>query len=188
LGSPPLSPVAGNTSPTTTDSRSCTDSGLGRPRTARSTPHRPPPRPYSPSLSEMLARPPPWRSETACPATSVRSPGSSRITPVDHQTNPGNPSPSLHPHYRSFTATTRYETARPRAPHRYSAPCRFRCWEHSLRPASPTPDRHHRGDRFPRFVPMPDPSSRHLYAGHHLANKSGTRQAHPGAKFGPRFR
>ena len=50
---------------------------------------------------EMLPRPPTWRSETACPATSVRSPDSSQITPVDRRTNPGNPSPSLRPHYRA---------------------------------------------------------------------------------------
>ena len=47
-GSPPPSPAAGNTSPTTAGSRSCTDSGPGRPRTARSTPRRPPPHPCSP--------------------------------------------------------------------------------------------------------------------------------------------
>lgn len=45
-GSPP---AAGNSCPTTAGSRSCTDSGPGRPQTARSTRRRSPPRPCSPS-------------------------------------------------------------------------------------------------------------------------------------------
>src|SRR5262249_40262717 len=76
---------------------------------------------------------------------------------------------------------------RPRAPHRYSTPCRFRCLGHSLRPAGPTPNRHRRGDRFPRFVPMPASSSRHLYAGHRLASKQVSARLIPGQQLDPGF-
>jgi hypothetical protein len=40
-------------------------------------------------------------------------------------------------------------------------------------------DRHIRGDRFPRSTPEPEPSSRHLYAGHHLGSRQGFPQAAP---------
>ena len=80
-----------------------------------------------------------------------------------------------------------YETVRPCAPHRYSAPCSFRCLGASLRPTGPTPGRHRWGDRFPRFVPMPDPSSRHLCAGHHLANQQAPARLIPGQQRDPGF-
>jgi hypothetical protein len=41
---------------------------------------------------------------------------------------------------------------------------------------------------FPRSAPAPDPSSRHLHAGHRLARTAGTRQTHPGTRSQPRFR
>ena len=80
-----------------------------------------------------------------------------------------------------------YETVRPCAPHRYSTPRRFRCLGHSLRPAGPTPGRHRWGDRFPRSVPMPDPNSRHLCAGHHLANQQAPARLVPGQQRDPGF-
>jgi len=59
----------------------------------------------------------------------------------------------------------------------------------SLTPAAPTHGRTHRGERFPRSVPEPEPSSRHLCAGHPSGQEfAGTRQTHPGATTGPRFR
>ena len=48
-----------------------------------------------------------WISQTTSLPTLLRSSDSSRDFPVDHQTKPDNPSPSLHPHYRGFTTTTR---------------------------------------------------------------------------------
>ncbi len=36
----------------------------------------------------------------------------------------------------------------------------------SLPPTAPTPGRPHRGERFPSSTPEPEPSSRHLHAGH----------------------
>jgi hypothetical protein len=80
-----------------------------------------------------------------------------------------------------------YQTVRPCAPHRYSAPHRFRCLGCSLSPAGPTPARAYRGDRFPRFVPVPDPSSRHLCAGHHLANQQASARLVPGQQLDPGF-
>ena len=105
-------------------------------------------------------------------------------TSVDHRTNPGNPSPSL----RRITGPHRYyETVRPCAPHRYPTPRRFRCLGHSRRPASPPPGRHRWGDRFPRFVPVPDPNSRHLCAGHHLASQQAPARLVPGQQRDPGF-
>ena len=72
-------------------------------------------------------------------------------------------------------------------PHRYSTPCRFRCLGHSLRPAGPTPDWHRRGDRFPRFVPMPAPSSRHLCGGHRLASRQAPASLVPRQQLDPGF-
>src|SRR6266508_62629 len=40
--------------------------------------------------------------------------------PVDHQADPDDPSPSLHPHYR---ASPLLRDGPPPCPHRYSAPC-----------------------------------------------------------------
>jgi hypothetical protein len=37
-----------------------------------------------------------------------------------------------------------------------------------------------RDDRFPRSTPKPGPSSRHLHAGHHLANKQAPARLNPG--------
>ena len=80
-----------------------------------------------------------------------------------------------------------YEPVRPYAPTRYSAPHSFRCLGCSLSPAVPTPDRRRRGDRFPRSVPMPDLSSRHLYAGHHLASQQAPARLVPGQRLDPGF-
>ena len=183
-GSPPPSPVAGNTNPRTADSRSCTDSGPDQPRTLRSTAHQPPPHPCWPSPFDTPPRPPPWRSETACPATSVRSPGSSRrcrlASKRTRATRPLRSARITGPHRY-------YETVRPCAPHRYSAPHSFRCLGCSLRPVGATAGQCRWGDRFPRSVPMPDLSSRHLYAGHHLASQQAPARLVPGQRLDPGF-
>jgi hypothetical protein len=80
-----------------------------------------------------------------------------------------------------------YETLRPCAPRRYSAPRSFRCLGCSLSPDGPTPTRPCRGDRFPRFLPAPDPSSRHLCAGHHLASQQAPARLVPGQQLDPGF-
>src|SRR5919112_5379814 len=132
----------------------------------------------------MLPRSPTWRSETACPAASVRSPDSSR---------PGRLIAERTRATRLLRSTriTRlhryYETVRPCAPRRYSAPHSFRCLGRSLWPVVPTHDRPRWGDRFPRSMPMPDPSSRHLYAGHRLANRQAPARLVPGQQLDPGF-
>ena len=78
---------------------------------------------------------------------------------------------------RSTRSTGRhhyYEAVRPCSPHPYSAPCRF-C---DLRFSLGQPDRTNpaagcrvRGDRFPCSVPVPEPGSRLLHAGHRLGSK-----------------
>jgi hypothetical protein len=65
-----------------------------------------------------------------------------------------------------------YETVRPCAPHRYSAPHSYRCLGVSL--TQPIHRPAHRGDRFPRSAPEPEPRSRHLHAGHHPGSKQVT--------------
>ncbi len=58
----------------------------------------------------------------------------------------------------------------------------------SLSPTTPTRRRQCR--HAPSHVPHSSrrPGSRHLHAGHRLANNSGTRQTHPGIALRPRFR
>ena len=45
----------------------------------------------------------------------------------------------------------------------------------------------YRGDRFPRSTPEPEPSSRHLYAGHHLGSKQAPPRLIPGQQLDPGF-
>jgi hypothetical protein len=96
------------------------------------------------------------------------------------------PPPSLRPHYRGFAATTRRSAPLPRIG---TLPLQFQLL--GVLPYTDRPQharRQHRGEGFPRSAPAPDPSSRHLHAGHRLARTAGTRQAHPGARSRPRFR
>jgi hypothetical protein len=80
-----------------------------------------------------------------------------------------------------------YRTVRLPAPHRYSAPHSFRCLGSSLSPTGPTPGRPYRGEGFPRSVLEPEPSSRHLCAGHHRANKQAPARFVPGQQRDPGF-
>src|SRR5262249_29634042 len=89
----------GYTSPTTSGSTACRGCLSGPPRTLPWTARRPRPPPCWPSPGGTPRRPRAWKYRTAW--TSVRSPGSSRPPPVDHQANQGDPSPSLHPHYQA---------------------------------------------------------------------------------------
>src|SRR5438552_14874089 len=130
----------------------------------------------------MLPRPSTWRSETACPAASARSPDSSRHSRlIIERTRATRPLRSARvtgrPHY--------YETVRPPAPHRYSGPHTFRCLGFSLSPASPTPSQRHRGEAFPRSALAPEPGSRHLHAGHHQGSKQVSPWLLPGQQLDP---
>src|SRR3954447_14862320 len=130
----------------------------------------------------MLPRPPTWRSETAFPAALVPSPDSSRPRRlIAERTRATRPLRST----RITRLHRYYETVRPCAPHRYSAPHSFRCLRRSLSPVVSTHDRPRWGDRFPRSVPTPEPSSRHLYAGHHLANRQAPARLIPEQQLDP---
>ena len=99
-----------------------------------------------------------------------------RLTEMDI---PGEPAPSLHPHPSEQVLHSYYEPVRQRAPHRYSMPSVSASARSLLRPWGPTsPGRPYR--RSPSHVPCKSrrPGSRRLYAGHHLAKNTGTRQAH----------
>src|SRR5262249_52008033 len=107
-------------------------------------------------------------------------------TSVDHQTNQDNPPPSLQPHYRTFTATTRRSAPLPRIgtlPLTVSP-----AWS----PPSPRPPQHAAehieasGSQVPpprlnraRATSAPDPT---------WPGTAGTRQTHPRATTGPWFR
>src|SRR5690349_24278277 len=132
----------------------------------------------------MLPRPPTWRSETTFPAASVRSPNSSRTHRlIAERTRATRPLRSTR-----ITGLHRYyETVRPPAPRRYSAPHSFRCLRFSLSSTGPTPGRQYRGEAFPRSTPAPEPSSRHLCAGHHLANRQAPARLVPGQQLDPGF-
>src|SRR4051794_1602296 len=132
----------------------------------------------------MLPTPPTWRCRTACPAASVRSPGSSRPRRLTTK-RPRAPRP-----LRSTRITglhRYYETVRPPAPYRYSTPHSFRCLEFSLSPTSPTSGRQYRGEAFPRSPPEPEPSSRHLCAGHHQGSRQVSPRLIPGQQLDPGF-
>src|SRR4030088_1883759 len=132
----------------------------------------------------MLPRPRSCRSETACPAASVRSPDSSRTCRlIAERTRATRPlrSARVTRHHRY------YETVRPPAPHRYSTPHSFRYLGFSLSPAAPTRTRLYRGEPIPRSALAPEPSSRPLHAGHHLANKQAPARLIPGQQLDPGF-
>src|SRR5712692_4421770 len=122
----------------------------------------------------MPPRLPIWKSQTACPSASVRSsaPPTSRWLAAE---------PTRTTRLLRSTRITRlhryYQAVRPCASRRYSTPHSFSCLGVSLGRSGgslPEADRHVRGDRFPRSAPEPEPSSRHLYAGRHLASKQVT--------------
>ena len=103
-------------------------------------------------------------------------------TPVTHD-----PAPSLHPHSRSFTTTTSRSASASRdgtlMPGRKNVPT-IRALPLTHLPAG----RKYRDTPSPVPLGRRRPGSRHLHAGHHLANKRHTRQAHPGVVLTPRFR
>ena len=85
-----------------------------------------------------------------------------------------------------------HEAVRPCAPHRYSPPRGSAAWgSRSRRPAAghnrSTGQPPHRDDRFTRSAPEPRPSSRHLHAGHRLANKQAPARLLPGLSVPPGF-
>ena len=81
---------------------------------------------------------------------------------------------------------------RPCAPHRYSLPHSSCCLGFSLPPRTAgqsctTGPPQSRGDRFPRSAREPRPRSRHLHAGHHLANTQAPARLIPGKQRDPGF-
>jgi pimeloyl-ACP methyl ester carboxylesterase len=92
-----------------------------------------------------------------------------------------------------ITGSHRYhEAVRPCAPHRYSAPHGSGRLGVSLPRTTAgqccaTGRPQARSDRFPRSTPEPGPSSRHLHAGHHLANRQAPARLIPGRHTKPGF-
>ena len=185
--SPPPAPEAGNSCPTTSGSRSCTDcffrSCLELLMDCPSTPGRalvgldPLVRlPHQPlgNIKRLVLQ-----TSTCSPVSSRTSPGCSREQTHDE------PAPSLHPHYRGFTTTTsRSASVRRIGTQRLAVSAARR--SPSRPPAHST--RHGIDARLPTFrARAADQDSRRLHAGHHLASKTGTRQAHPGAIRRPGF-
>ena len=93
---------------------------------------------------------------------------------------PDEPAPSLHHHPSEQRLPSYYEPVRQRAPRpvlNASGVCRWHAPSRDLGTCDPgSPYR-----RSPSHVPCKSrrPGSRRLYAGHHLASNTGTRQAHP---------
>ena len=92
---------------------------------------------------------------------------------------PGEPAPSLHPHPSKQELHRYYEPVRQRAPRPVLNA--FGCCLGTLPLATfGAYDPGRRFRRSPSHVPCKSrrPGSRRLYAGHHLAKNTGTRQAH----------
>src|SRR2546429_6048350 len=133
---PPLSPGAGNRSPTTSGSRSYTGCPSDLSRTPPAPPRLFPARPYWPSPFPRRPAPPTSKYQTAFPAASARPCSSSRNLPVD-QTNPAtdDPAPSLPRHYSGLTTTTsRSASARRIGTQRLAASCRLSALPLATRP------------------------------------------------------
>ena len=115
-GSPPPAPAAGSTSPTTSDSRSCTGCPADPSRTPRWTAPSTPAAPLF-ALTRSIRLPHqllgisndlPARPDMLTASPPGQLPGCSCEQIHDE------PAPSLHPHYRRFTATTSRSASAPR--------------------------------------------------------------------------
>src|SRR5439155_19670107 len=108
---------------------------------------------------------------------------------VDRQASPDDPSPSLHPHYR---ASPLLRDGPPLCPASLLGPSRFQplgvlASTNDRRPHSATGRPRARGDRFTRSAQEPGPRSRHLNAGHRLANRQAPARLVPGPQSIPGF-
>src|SRR3984893_15275475 len=107
----------------------------------------------------------------ACPSALVRSP----TPPTSRWLAAKRTRTTRRLRSTRITRLRRYSTAgRPSASPCSSPPRSFCCLRFSLGRSGgslPEADPHVRGDGFPRFAPEPEPSSRHLHAGHRLGNK-----------------
>ena len=182
LRSPPPAPAAGSSSPTTADSTACRGSRQVRlkllDRLAVDA------RRALVGLDPQLRLPDgASRSQT----TSVGSlTGSSRATPVDHRaartTRPLRSSPITGP-------SSLLRDGPPLCPASVLSPSRFPPLGALPldRPQATTAPlaAAYRGDRFPRSMQEPRPGSRHLHAGHHLANQQAPARLVPGPKSSP---
>jgi hypothetical protein len=102
---------------------------------------------------------------------------------------PGEPAPSLHPHPSKQELLHYYGPVRRRTPRPVLNAYGFCLGTLPLATfGAYDPGRQFR--RSPSHVPCKSrrPGSRRLYAGHHLASNTGSRQAHPEDKSAPRFR
>jgi len=185
----PPSLAAACSSPRTSGSRACRGSPAGSPRTPGSTPRRPLRPPCWPSPSATLPRPAAWKSQTACRQASARSPAHPASPRLTAQASQDDPPPSLQPHYRAFIATTGRSAPVPRIGTQPLAdqPLGVLPSTHDRGPHSATGRPRARDDRFPRSAPEPGPSSRHLHAGHRLANQQAPARLIPGRHTRPGF-
>jgi hypothetical protein len=117
--------------------------------------------------------------------------GSSRTIAVDQPASQDDQPPSLHPHYR---ASQLPRGCPPLCPASLLSPSRFQPLgvlapgdRPRARPLHHWPAAPSGADRFTRSAPEPGPSSRHLHAGHHLANKQAPARLFPGLSVPPGF-
>src|SRR6188472_3253232 len=132
---------------------------------------------------------PAWRSQTT--SASARSPGSSHPQAVDRQAHQYDPPPSLQPHYRAFTATTRRSAPVPRITTLPLADLPLGVLAPDDRPRAQTAPLAGRpigatGSRVPHE--SPDHARATIHAGHPPGQSAGSRQAAPGAMTRRRFR
>jgi hypothetical protein len=98
---------------------------------------------------------------------------------------PGCPAPLAPPPLQGHRRY--YEAVRPCAPRRYAAPCRSAAWDLPLPADGHTDQPVCRGDRFPCSTQEPEPRSRHLHAGHHLASRQAPARLIPEQLLDPGF-
>lgn len=182
-GSPPLAPEGESKTLTTSDSRPCTGCPEDLIRSQRWTAHPLPARPDSSLSPGMPPRLPISKYQTTSPATSTgpsTPPGGPPVGQTPTVTS--DPAPSLHSHYRGFGTTTGRSADMPRDGTRFltvvtawNTPSRTRTGLQCRGMSSHVPYRSSRS------------GSRHLHAGHRLANKREPARLLPEQKPSPRF-
>ena len=184
--SPPPSPAAGSTCPTTTGSRSCTDSGR---RSTSNASIDSSSTPAAPLFALTLSNASQTTHFEMSNGLSDNFGSLTRLLPtptsVDHRTHPGDPSPSLRPHYR---ASPLLRDGPPLCPASVLHPSQF-----PLLGALPSTDRSNTRPAPPgRQVPTFRADARSELAPplrrSPPGQSAGTRQARPRATTGPRFR
>src|SRR5215207_820789 len=104
---------------------------------------------------------------------------------VGHQANPGDPPPWLHPRYQ---ASSLLRGGPPLCPASVRSPLAGLLLGDLPLPADGQTDQPAcRGDRFPCSTQEPEPRSRHLHAGHHLASRQAPARLVPEQLLDPGF-